>query len=207
MKTTTLALLLSLLLFSCRNTISPATTAITTDTLSKPVINKLITNSSSNSINTNDLSQTLQVDSVNESDVLIAGYPIMTLSEQKMGKLLSKADSIRRDSNKEINTTINSYHIKKSSFDYWNRKLFGFRIPDNHLPFSILGKKIKIGDNMEKLKSIFPISYSNIDKSIPQKNDTTVLLVKVNEPFYRVLIFNINAKRIIWISMVGSPPK
>jgi hypothetical protein len=142
MKATLIALLFSFVLLACNNNSQQTASTSTTDSVSQSVISKLIHNSSQ--ADSAIALPTESDDSVNESDVLISGYSIMTLSEQKMVKLLSQADSIRRDSDKKINAIINRYSIGKSSFDYWNGKLFVFRIHDNHLPFQYLERKLKL---------------------------------------------------------------
>src|ERR1700722_7517592 len=168
MKSTLITLLLSLLLFSCRNSETPAASTTKSDT-TKSALTKLIKNSSSSKVDSNDLYQALTCDSINESDVLVDGYPILSIPEQKAVKLLNLTDGTILDSNKKDTIIIKHYNIKESSFEYWNGKLFHLRILDNNLSFSVFNKKMKIGDDIEKLKTIFPNSFS-YNRLIQQEN-------------------------------------
>ncbi len=198
MKPTALTILFALLLFSCRNSETPAGSTTKSDT-TKSALTKLIKSTSQQT----DSLATMQYDSVKDDNILVAGYPIVVTTKQRMEKFLKQADSVFAYHSDEDNCIDTDYHLKASLFIYCNNSFQYFSIKDNSVRFSVNGKSIKIGDNVNVLKSVLPQSYVAQHKIGGDTSDSTLIEAYLKDS-YRTLDFTINGKNKIIAIEVSS---
>lgn len=119
-------------------------------------------------------------DSVSIQDFTFWGYHMgHSIGKRAFNALVKKMDSVIYDTGEGFDSWSIELHLKKSflQFDMDSSLLLGFTFNDNNFPFIIKNHRIKIGDDIAVLKSMFPLSYAN--KNVNKASKQEVLGVSI----------------------------
>jgi hypothetical protein len=123
-------------------------------------------------------------------DVVVNG---LALGDDKLKIIqrIGKPDLISQEVNEFEDTSFEMYYYMKSSFSIKNNELEGFSIVDSKYVLTKL--KISVGDNVEKLKKLFPMSFEEEVNSGSSKKMVRVIIGQTNS----YLIFTYEKNKII----------
>jgi hypothetical protein len=203
-KATFIALVLSVVLFSCYSNTAQTTSVPKADT-TRPVITKQ-RKDTAKAIQRDTIVAT-QWDSVKEEDVTVDNYKIMFEADSTMPAIRKKVDSISFYEG-EGDCQYKIWHIKKSDIRFCWKTFIDLDMFDNSMSLFIKGERIKIGDNEDILKDIFPLSFKNKYRMYIPDSDKIAMPVLFIGNTEQELDFVMNdAHKIISIDIYNDPDK